>query len=109
MMFTTFRILFYCILVFTLYGCNRLVTNNPPDDSLPPAIPSGLSVYYAADAEVIIDWTANTETDLKGYNIYRSIGDTLSFTKIDFTTDDYYYDDSLSYNLNLLLFHLCYR
>jgi hypothetical protein len=43
-------------------------------DSFPPANPSGVeAVYSAATPNSFIDitWTANTETDLAGYNVYR--------------------------------------
>ena len=41
-----------------------------PRDVFPPAPPHGLSsIYSAAGVELV--WTANTETDLAGYNVYR--------------------------------------
>jgi predicted phage tail protein len=41
-----------------------------PRDAFPPEAPSGLTAVYAAGAVELI-WTANTEPDLGGYNIYR--------------------------------------
>lgn len=41
-----------------------------PRDTFPPAPPEGLSSIYSAGAVEVI-WTANTETDLAGYNVYR--------------------------------------
>jgi len=41
-----------------------------PRDTFPPAAPGGMSALYAAGAVELI-WTANTEPDLGGYNIYR--------------------------------------
>lgn len=41
-----------------------------PRDIFPPAPPQGLSSIYSAGAVELV-WTANTETDLAGYNVYR--------------------------------------
>ncbi len=41
-----------------------------PRDTFPPAPPQGLSSIYAAGAVELV-WTANTEADLAGYNVYR--------------------------------------
>lgn len=67
------------------------------DPGIPPAVPTGLRVYYASDGEITIEWQSNAETDVTGYNIYRRIDSTESI-KIAFATDNYYFDDSLDYN-----------
>lgn len=41
-----------------------------PRDVFPPASPQGLQSIYSAGAVELV-WTANTETDLAGYNVYR--------------------------------------
>jgi hypothetical protein len=41
-----------------------------PRDVFPPAAPTGLTALYAAGAVELV-WTANTEPDLAGYNVYR--------------------------------------
>jgi len=41
-----------------------------PRDTFPPAPPQGLSSIYSAGAVDLV-WTANTEADLAGYNVYR--------------------------------------
>ncbi len=40
-------------------------------DTTPPAVPSGLSVA-PGNGHVLLDWNDNTESDLAGYNVYRS-------------------------------------
>lgn len=44
-----------------------------PRDTFPPAPPEGLSSIYSAGAVELV-WTANTEADLAGYNVYRLEG-----------------------------------
>jgi hypothetical protein len=49
-------------------------------DSFPPANPSGVQAVYSAALQnsfIDITWTANTEPDLAGYNVYRRIGNEL--------------------------------
>ncbi|MFB3920758.1 MAG: fibronectin type III domain-containing protein [Terriglobia bacterium] len=41
-----------------------------PRDVFPPAVPRGLNAVYTTDAVELI-WTANSEPDLAGYNVYR--------------------------------------
>jgi hypothetical protein len=79
-------------------GCERPTDLRSYDDGIPPAVPTGLSVYYEADGEVGIEWRRNIEADLKGYNIYRKIGG-ADYLKIDSTSRNYYFDDSLEYNI----------
>jgi hypothetical protein len=78
-------------------ACERS-TETIDDPGIPPAVPIGLRVYYASDGEVTIDWQSNSENDVTGYNIYRRTDSTES-TKIAYTSDSYYLDDSLSYNV----------
>ncbi|MGE5797242.1 MAG: fibronectin type III domain-containing protein [Ignavibacteria bacterium] len=81
--------------------CDRPRENNKNEDGLPPAVPVGLNLYSAGDGEILIEWRNNSEADLKGYNVYKSIDDT-QFVNITFTTDNYFFDDSLAYDSTYL-------
>jgi len=78
-------------------GCERLTDVEQSDDGIPPAIPFDLNVFFESDGEVLIEWQHVNEGDLKGYNIYRKTNKT-QYVKVAFTTDDYFFDDSLDYN-----------
>ena len=52
-------------------GCLYSGVCGGPPDTTPPAPPSGLIATPGA-GQVTLDWLANTEPDLVGYNIYRS-------------------------------------
>jgi hypothetical protein len=50
-----------------------------PVDTFPPAVPEGLSAVPTPQA-IELAWTRNTETDFRGYNIFRSV-DNAPFQK----------------------------
>ncbi len=85
------------ILTFIL-GCRQSRITEPIDDSLPPAAPSGLRVYAARDGQIGIEWRPNSEYDLIGYNIYRSINKPNRFVLLNFTRNTFFIDDSLEYD-----------
>ncbi len=43
-----------------------------PADTFPPAVPEGLSAVPTPQS-IELAWTRNTETDFRGYNIFRSV------------------------------------
>jgi hypothetical protein len=51
-----------------------------PIDKFPPAVPEDLSAVPTPQS-IELSWTRNTETDFRGYNIFRSV-DNASFEKI---------------------------
>ncbi|HEX7904179.1 MAG TPA: hypothetical protein VF487_09890 [Chitinophagaceae bacterium] len=44
-----------------------------PEDSLPPSAPSGLSVSVDSTGRVELKWMPNTEKDLLGYKVFRTM------------------------------------
>ena len=87
-------ILFFIVLFF---GCERQININQTDNNIPPAVPVGLHIGFSSDGLIAIAWQNNVEADLKGYNVYRCV-DSVNFTYLNFTTNNYYFDDSLNYN-----------
>jgi exo-poly-alpha-galacturonosidase len=51
-------------------------------DTTPPAAPTGLSAT-PSDAKVLLDWNDNSESDLQGYNVYRSTTSGSGYAKIN--------------------------
>ena len=43
-----------------------------PEDSIPPAIPSGLKAVIDTNGIVTLTWNSNTEKDLMGYKVFRA-------------------------------------
>ncbi|QQS37392.1 MAG: hypothetical protein IPM56_05400 [Ignavibacteriales bacterium] len=78
-------------------SCERPTDLSNNDDGIPPAVPSGLRVYYASDGEIGIEWLHNSEPDMRGYNVFRRT-DSTSFQLIRFTASDFLEDDSLYYD-----------
>lgn len=65
---------------------NSNVISISPRDIFAPAAPTGLSVAFAPPARLAIFFAANTESDIAGYNIFRSTDPNLpkaSWTKLN--------------------------
>jgi endonuclease I len=53
-------------------------------DTTPPAAPLNLNAV-GGDAEISLDWSANVESDLSGYYVYRSDVGAGSYTRVNVT------------------------
>ncbi len=84
--------------IFLIWGCEREKITEIIDDGIPPKQPVGLKIVYAFDGEIDLQWQANREEGIAGYNIYRAVNNPAKFSKIDFTKDIFYTDDYLYYD-----------
>jgi hypothetical protein len=91
---TILLIISFSLMIFT--GCDR-DTEMIGDPGIPPAVPTGLRVFFATDGEIAIEWNNSPEPDVKGYNVYRRTAST-DLQKIAFVDNAYFFDDSLDYD-----------
>ena len=64
----------------TLYA--RRYDNQPGTDAIPPAAPTGLTAT-GGNSTVSLDWNDNIESDMAGYNVYRSLTSGGPYTKLN--------------------------
>lgn len=57
-------------------------TGSGGSTNTPPAAPTGLTAT-AGDGQVSLDWANNTESDIAGYNVYRSTTSGTGYTKVN--------------------------
>jgi hypothetical protein len=61
-------------------------------DTAPPATPAGLGASVESGPSVRVHWAANSEPDLAGYHVYRSLAPSALFTRLTtapVTTNEY--------------------
>jgi mannan endo-1,4-beta-mannosidase len=55
------------------FKTNALAEITPPSgDTVPPAVPTGLTATTVSSSSINLDWADNTDSDLAGYKVYRS-------------------------------------
>ena len=69
-----------------------------PNDSIPPAPPTGLTGQSDATGLVTLKWNSNTEEDLMGYRVFISNTPAGAFSQI---TTNWINDTSFHYQINL--------
>jgi fibronectin type 3 domain-containing protein len=60
------------------------VANAGPPDTTPPAVPAGLTATGSASG-IALDWNDNADSDLAGYNVYRSATAAGTYTLLNGT------------------------
>ncbi len=60
------------------------VSGIPTKDTTPPAVPNNLIATNAGSGtSLLVSWLPNTEKDIQGYNIYRSLSENGTYLKIN--------------------------
>lgn len=85
-------------LVVLAVSCSREGITDSPDDNLPPAVPSGVRIFSAHDGAAGIEWDKDPASNIKGYNIYRSVNTSGSLKKIKVVNEPYCIDFPLEYD-----------
>lgn len=78
-----------------------------PIDSIPPAAPMGLFGIADTTGIVTLNWDKNTEEDLSGYRLFRSLDPNIEFSEVTKTTftGEEYLDTVPVANLNKIIYY----
>lgn len=80
---------YYRVTAVDIYGNESSpvsLTGDRPADTTPPAGVTNLAATGSQAAGIALTWTANTEADLAGYNIYRQDTSSGAFVKLNAAT-----------------------
>ena len=86
------------ISILALGGCSESVTEAPPVDTTAPRPPVNLTVERVGDT-LVITWSPNSESDLAGYNLERSLDQGATWVELtnNLTSRTDYVDDLYSF------------
>ncbi len=65
----------FLVAIFQLSGCS---SSTGSDNSEALSVPADLEIYYTGNAEVTLIWQDISDSDLKGYNVYWTVGEELT-------------------------------
>jgi hypothetical protein len=73
------------------------VVSATPTDTTPPSLPMGLTAS-AGDQTVSLNWNDNSEPDMNGYNVYRSLTSGSGYVKINpsLLSNSEFFDNSVT-------------
>ena len=93
-----------CFTKDILYEMRNANQPGGPGDTIPPAVPTNLTAT-GGNSTVSLNWNDNNETDLAGYNVYRSTTSGGPYTKLNssLVSTSNYNDNSCQRRCDLLL------
>jgi fibronectin type 3 domain-containing protein len=77
-----FLVVFCCLFLFVATEALAKKPPKPPPSGDGPSAPTGLTATLAYP-DVLLDWNTNSETNVVGYNVYRSLFSKRKYNKIN--------------------------
>lgn len=87
-------------ILFTLLftSCERDEEIPIANDGVPPNPPIGLRKYLETDGEIGFEWPSDQQQGIKGYNVFKSVNDTINYDAISHSTNNFFEEFYLDYD-----------